>query len=170
MKYLIVIMGVAASGKSTIASELSEAEGWKYLEGDEFHPEANVEKMAGGTPLTNKDREAWIDAMAEAVREYESGPVILSCSALNDFVRERLRTGCSRAVHWVYLDVSREELTRRMQARENHFMKEAMLDSQLAAMKPPEDCLRINGNQSVVAILEDVKSALKETLSDLPPQ
>ena len=163
-------MGVAASGKSTIASRLSEAEGWEYLEGDEFHPEANVERMAGGTPLTNKDREAWIDAMAEAVREYESGTIILSCSALNDFVRTRLIEGCARAVYWIYLHVSREELTRRMQARENHFMKETMLDSQLAAMEPPEDCLRINGDQSVEAILEDVKRALKGALSNPLPQ
>ncbi|WP_416877007.1 gluconokinase [Litorimonas sp.] len=170
MKHLIVIMGVAASGKSTIASKLSEAEGWKYLEGDEFHPEANVEKMTGGTPLTNKDREAWIDAMAEAVREYETGTVILSCSALNDFVRTRLIEGCACSVHWVYLQVSRKELTRRMQARENHFMKETMLDSQLAAMKPPEYCLRINGDQSVETVLDDVKRALRGALSNPLPQ
>lgn len=157
-------MGVAASGKSTIASKLSEAEGWKYLEGDEFHPEANVKKMAGGTPLTNEDREAWIDAMADAVRKDKTDRVILSCSALNDFVRERLRTGCGRTVYWVYLDVSREELSRRMRARENHFMKESMLDSQLAAMEPPASCLRVNGDQSPERIVEVVNTALKEAL------
>ena len=160
MNHLIVIMGVAASGKSTIASRLSDAKGWQYLEGDEFHPEANVEKMAGGTPLTNKDREAWIDAMALAVVQNESDPIILSCSALNAFVRNRLQDRCDRAVSWVYLKVPREELIRRIEERENHFMKEAMLDSQLSALEPPEDCLEVDADHSIEETISKIKSGL----------
>lgn len=170
MKYLIVVMGVAASGKSTLAAKISEEMGWPYLEGDDFHPPDNVEKMAGGTPLTNQDRIGWINAMATSVKEKQENIVILSCSALNAFVREKLRDGCARKVHWVYLEVSRAELTRRMQARENHFMKESMLDSQLAAMNPPPDCLHIDGDKQSDQVFRDVKIALREALSKPLPQ
>jgi len=153
-------MGVAASGKSTIASRLSSETGWPYLEGDDFHPEANLKKMSGGTPLTNKDRESWIDAMSEAVEQNENRSVILSCSALNAFVRNRLQDGCGRAASWVYLKVSRKELIRRMESRENHFMKETMLSSQLSALDPPEDCLEIDAEQSIENTLGQIKDGL----------
>lgn len=160
MKHLVVIMGVAASGKSTIASKLSKATGWRYFEGDDYHPKANVRKMSEGTPLTNKDRVAWIDAMAGAVREDKTDIVILSCSALNEFVRQRLSKGCARKVDWVYLKVSREELTQRMQAREKHFMKESMLKSQLSAMEPPKVCLEVDASQSVQETLNQIEKGL----------
>lgn len=157
-------MGVAASGKSTLAAALTDATGWPYLEGDDYHSDANVKKMSGGTPLTNEDRIGWIENMTKAVRRSEHETVILSCSALNEFVRTRLQEGCARSVHWIYLDTSHQELTRRMQTRDDHFMTEDMLDSQLAAMDPPSDCLRLNGNQTVDNTLAEVKKFLEKTL------
>lgn len=162
MKSLIVIMGVCGSGKSTIANGLSRSLNAPFLEGDDFHPTTNIEKMASGRPLTNEDRIAWIDAMTEAITHSNAPLLILSCSALNSFVREQLAEKCLRPIQWVYLQVSREELTRRMRARQDHFMKETMIDSQLAALDPPENAHTINGDQSSRVILQDVINSLND--------
>lgn len=156
MKQLIVIMGVCGSGKSTISQTLSEKLEAVFLEGDEFHPAENIKKMAGGEPLTNVDREAWIDAMAMAIRTSTAPMIILSCSALNSFVRDRLSAKSGETADWVYLKVSRAELVRRMRARKDHFMKEGMIDSQLEAMNPPEDAIVIDGDLAPDAILSQI--------------
>lgn len=161
MKQLFVIMGVSGSGKSTVSQALANFTEWPFLEGDDFHPDSNVAKMAGGTPLTNQDRVAWIDAMVEAIKAHESEIVLLSCSALNSFVRERLETGCQRQVKWIYLKLSREALLDRLNSRKDHFMKSDLLDSQLAAMEPPDDAIILDGTKSVEALTHDIIDCLK---------
>lgn len=162
MKHLIVIMGVSGAGKSTLAKALSEELDCPFLEGDDFHPSANIEKMSGGTPLTNEDRRAWIKAMSRAVSAMDSNVVVLSCSALNEYVRDQLSTGVNREIHWVYLKVSRAELIRRLKTRPNHFMKASMLDSQIEAMSPPSNAIIIDGDQAF-------KDCLSKALTQLNP-
>ena len=132
----IVVMGVSGSGKTTVGEALSDRFGWPLLEGDQFHPKANIDKMSSGTPLTDDDRWPWLDAIATAMREAPDG-VIVTCSSLRRVYRDRLREGAGRRVIFVYLTGSRETLAGRLGARTGHFMPASLLDSQLATLEPP---------------------------------
>ena len=133
-----VVMGVSGSGKTTVAMLLAAALGWSYIEGDDLHPPANVEKMHGGTPLTDADRLPWLQRIAEVIDEWrakgQSG--VLTCSALKHAYREII-IGDRPDVRLVYLDGSRELIGRRMAARHEHFMPVALLDSQFATLEVP---------------------------------
>ena len=158
---LIVIMGVTASGKSTVASALAQATGWPVLEGDDFHPPENIARMKAGIALDNADRSGWIDAIGSAVRAApHSAPVILACSALNEEVRSRLAKAAGRGCFWVLLDVPKSQLAERLQRRKNHFMPASLLGSQLDALEPPQHALRIDGTQPVARICRQISDAL----------
>jgi gluconokinase len=132
----IVVMGVSGSGKTTVGEALAAYLGVPLLEGDQFHPQANIDKMSSGTPLTDDDRWPWLDAIAKAMRDAPDG-VIVTCSSLRRVYRERLRAGAGRPVVFVFLSGSRETLAARLAARKGHFMPASLLDSQLATLEPP---------------------------------
>lgn len=139
----IVVMGVSGSGKSTTGGALAEVLGWRFIEGDSFHPRANVEKMAAGTPLTDADRAPWLQALAaefarnEAARESS----VMGCSALKRSYRDILRSGAPR-VRFLHVHGTRAILEERLAHREGHFFPAKLLDSQLATLEmlgPDED-------------------------------
>lgn len=132
----VIVMGVSGSGKTSVGEAISEKFGWPLLEGDQFHPKANIDKMASGTPLTDEDRWPWLDAIAAAMRDAPDG-VIVTCSSLRRVYRDRLREGAERPVLFVFLNGSRETLAARLAARKGHFMPPSLLDSQLATLEPP---------------------------------
>jgi gluconokinase len=132
----IVVMGVSGSGKTTVGEALAAYLGVPLLEGDQFHPKANIDKMSSGTPLTDDDRWPWLDAIAGAMRDAPDG-VIVTCSSLRRVYRERLRAAAGRPVIFVFLSGSRETLAARLAARKGHFMPASLLDSQLATLEPP---------------------------------
>lgn len=135
---VLVVMGVAGSGKTTIAAVLAERLGWRLLEGDAFHPPANVAKMAAGTPLTDDDRWPWLRAIAaeiDAIRSAEQAAVV-ACSALKKAYRDVL-IGDRPDVRLVYLRGSRNLIGERLTARKGHFMPPALLDSQFATLEEP---------------------------------
>lgn len=132
----VVVMGVSGSGKTTVGEALSARFGWPLLEGDQFHPKANIDKMSSGTPLADEDRWPWLDAIATAMREAPDG-VIVTCSSLRRIYRDRLRDKAGRPVIFVYLNGSRDTLAARLAARKGHFMPASLLDSQLATLEPP---------------------------------
>ena len=132
----IVVMGVSGSGKTTVGEALGARFRVPLLEGDQFHPEANIAKMSSGTPLTDEDRWPWLDAIAAAMRDAPDG-VVVTCSSLRRAYRDRLREGPCRPVLFVYLNGSRETLAGRLAARKGHFMPASLLDSQLATLEPP---------------------------------
>jgi gluconokinase len=138
-KPLIVVMGVAGSGKTTIASALAERLGVPFVEGDSLHPAANVKKMAGGIPLTDEDRWPWLRAIGERMEvERSTGHgVVVSCSALKHIYRDCLRKEVQGRVHFILLDGSRELISARMKKRKGHFMPAALLDSQFATLERP---------------------------------
>ena len=143
---ILVVMGVAGTGKSTVAGLLAERLNWEFQEGDALHPPANVAKMSSGIPLTDEDRWPWLDAIAAWIEEktQRSEPGILTCSALKRSYRDRLR---GPNVIFVFLNGSREVIAARMASRADHFMPPALLDSQFAALEPPtadENVLKIN--------------------------
>ena len=132
----IVVMGVSGSGKTTVGEALAADLGVPLLEGDQFHPKANIDKMSSGTPLTDDDRWPWLDAIAKAIRDAPDG-VIVTCSSLRRIYRDRLRAGAGRPMIFVFLSGSRETLAARLAARKGHFMPASLLDSQLATLEPP---------------------------------
>jgi gluconokinase len=138
-KPLIVVMGVAGSGKTTIASGLAEKLGVPFVEGDSLHPIANVKKMANGIPLTDEDRWPWLAAIGERmeVERLTGHGVVVSCSALKHAYRDCLRKEVHGKVHFILLDGSRELITDRMKKRKGHFMPPALLDSQFATLEKP---------------------------------
>ena len=135
---IAVLMGVSGSGKTTVAALLAAALSCQFREGDDLHPRENVEKMRGGTPLTDADRMPWLRKIAEEIDGWrargESG--VLTCSALKRSYRD-LIIGDRHDVVLVYLKGSRDLIHRRMMARHEHFMPVALLDSQLATLEEP---------------------------------
>jgi carbohydrate kinase (thermoresistant glucokinase family) len=135
---VVVVMGVSGSGKTTVAALLAAALGCQFQEGDDLHPAENVEKMHGGTPLTDADRMPWLHKIAEEIDGWraqgESG--VLTCSALKRSYRNII-IGDRPDVTLIYLKGSHDLIRRRMAARHEHFMPVAMLDSQFATLQEP---------------------------------
>lgn len=160
------MMGVSGSGKTTIAAGVAQRLGWQLLEGDSFHPPANVAKMAAGHPLTDADRWPWLRAIAAAIdglrAEGRSG--VVACSALKRAYRDIL-VGDRPDVRLVYLKGSHDLIAARMAARKNHFMPPALLDSQFAALEPPgpdERPIVVSVDASPEAIVASVLQALEK--------
>jgi carbohydrate kinase (thermoresistant glucokinase family) len=135
---VLVVMGVSGSGKTTIAKLLATAEGWTLLEGDQFHPPANVAKMAAGTPLTDEDRWPWLRAIAAAIDALRARGenAVVACSALRRAYRDIL-IGDRRDVRLIYLKGSQALIAERMKARKGHFMPPALLESQFQTLEEP---------------------------------
>ncbi|HVW72842.1 MAG TPA: gluconokinase [Rhizomicrobium sp.] len=138
-KPLIVVMGVAGSGKTTLASQLAEKLGVPFVEGDSLHPAANVKKMSSGQPLTDEDRWPWLSAIGERMEvERATGHgVVVACSALKRSYRDCLRSKVHGKMHFILLDGSRQTISDRMKQRKGHFMPPALLDSQFATLEKP---------------------------------
>jgi gluconokinase len=136
-----VVMGVSGCGKSEVGARLAQALGGDFIEGDRFHPAANVRKMSAGIPLTDADREGWLEQLArELARACAEGrSVVLACSALKRAYRDTLRRAVSApgcAPRFVHLAGARATLAARMQARAGHYMPPSLLDSQLRDLEP----------------------------------
>jgi len=134
----LVVMGVAGCGKSSVGQALAAALGATYLEGDSFHPPANIARMSAGIPLTDADRAGWLDALAArlAAGRARAEPMVLACSALKRRYRDRLRDA-DPALVFVHLAGSRELIAARMAERAGHYMPLSLLDSQFAALEAP---------------------------------
>jgi len=134
-----VIAGVAGSGKTTIGERLASRLGWRFADGDSFHPAANVAKMRAGIPLTDADRGPWLAAitswMDDVIASGQSA--VLACSALKRNYRDELLGGRDQAV-MVFLEVSREQDQARVSRRQGHFFAEPLLASQFAALELPD--------------------------------
>lgn len=129
-----VVMGVAGSGKTTVAAILADRLGWSFADADDLHPAENVAKMTAGIPLTDQDRWPWLEIIRHWINT-NSGNAIITCSALRRSYRDLLRDAEAN-IRFVHLHGTREELSVRLRGRSNHFMSVAMLDSQLAALEP----------------------------------
>ena len=133
----LVVMGVSGTGKSTVGAELARRMGREFVEGDDYHPQSNIDKMAAGDALTDEDRWPWLDTLGVLLVASVAQPVVLTCSALKRSYRDLLREGAGqRAILFVHLSGSRETLTERMSSRERHFMPTSLLDSQLDTLEP----------------------------------
>ena len=131
---ILIVMGVAGSGKSTVGRLLAERLGWPFLDGDDLHPAENVEKMRRGVPLTDADRLPWLERLREVVSRSERA--VLACSALKESYRTILSGGDPR-VRFVYLRADPALLASRLETRTGHFFARTLLESQLAALEEP---------------------------------
>ena len=134
----LILMGVSGCGKSHLGRALTAALPHAiFLEGDDFHPPANIAKMSAGIPLTDADRASWLADLGRALaHNRQTHPTIASCSALRRAYRTRLLTS-SPGLHFIYLHGERPLLLQRLQQR-THFMPPSLLDSQLATLEPPD--------------------------------
>ena len=133
--HVVVVMGVAGTGKTTIGPLLAARLGVPYAEGDDFHPQANIDKMTAGVPLTDDDRRPWLDAIGGWAHERAGLGGVVSCSALKRSYRDRLRAVAPGLV-FVHLTGDRQLVEDRMAHRQGHFMPTALLDSQFATLQP----------------------------------
>ena len=131
----LVVMGVAGCGKSSLGQRCAEALGLPLLEGDDFHSENNVAKMRGGTPLSDDDRAAWLDTLATQLQAHPQG-VVLTCSALKQRYRERLRAAAP-GLRFVFLDLTQDQARARVAARPAHLFPVSLVASQFAALEDP---------------------------------
>ena len=161
---VIVLMGVAGSGKSTVGLALAEKLGARFVDADDFHPPANVEKMSSGVPLDDADRRPWLDAMRREVIEAATEKTVLACSVLKRSYRERLGVD-GPDVGLVYLAGSRDLLWERISGRTGHFMKREMLDSQLDTLEEPDadEGLTVSVDAPVAEIVATIVNALEES-------
>jgi gluconokinase len=158
---IIVIMGVAGSGKSTVGRLLAAELHCEFLDGDSLHPLANIEKMTHGIPLTDADREPWLEAIhARIVESFQRGKhLVVACSALKQKYRDALDRGV--AITWVYLKGSEEVIRRRLHRRQHHFMKPQMLASQFADLEDPADAIVVDAAvEAPVAVRQIVKAII----------
>jgi carbohydrate kinase (thermoresistant glucokinase family) len=161
---VIVIMGVAGAGKTAVGRALADALHWRFVEGDDYHPRANVEKMSHGMPLSDDDRRPWLEALRSVIAAavHDGEHAVVACSALKHAYRETLRVPDAPpgAIRFVYLDVPRAVLAERLAMRQHHFAPPALLDSQLDTLEKPRDALWVDGTLPVLAIVDRVVTAL----------
>jgi len=130
----VVVMGVSGSGKSTVGELLAEHLGAQFTDGDALHPQANVDKMAAGTPLNDDDRKPWLEEIGAAFAR-SPGPLVIACSALRRSYRDLIRA-TDPTVVFIHLDGGKDLLSSRLSARNGHFMPAALLESQLDTLEP----------------------------------
>ncbi|MFT3771670.1 MAG: gluconokinase [Minicystis sp.] len=158
---IILVMGVAGAGKSTVGRLLAEVMGFAFADADAFHPAANVAKMRRGEPLDDADRMPWLRAIADAIAGWQRDGqnVVLACSALKRSYRAMLRPGPAR-VELVYLKGSPDLLRARLEGRIGHFAGSNLLESQLAALEEPEDALTFDIAAPPEALVGAIRAAL----------
>jgi gluconokinase len=160
---VIIVMGTAGAGKTTIGRALATALGWPFIEGDDRHPAANVEKIRAGQALTDADRAPWLAALhatiARSVERRE--PLVMACSALKRGYRESLRGDC-RGVRFVFLKAARPELASRLTSRPGHFAGVSILDSQLATLEEPsaDEALKLDATLRPEQIVAEIRKEM----------
>jgi carbohydrate kinase (thermoresistant glucokinase family) len=169
---VLVLMGVSGCGKSTIAALLAGRLGWPFAEGDDLHPAENVAKMHSGQPLTDADRRPWLERIAGWIDGQIAArrSAIVTCSALKRGYRDLLRRD---QVTFVYLRGDRDEISRRLAARQGHFMPAALLDSQFADLEPPgpgERALTVDIGRTPDELADEIVAALNLPVRTPPPR
>ena len=166
---IIILFGVSGAGKTTVGKLLAREPAWRFLEADDFHPAANIEKMRDGHPLTDEDRWPWLDHLREQIKKsLDAGEnAVLACSALKRAYRDRLRV--SNEVKFVFLCGDYSLVEQQLRVRRGHFMNPELLQSQfddLEEPQPDERVTTIELGQTPEKIVEEIKTKLHLTSRD----
>lgn len=166
----LVVMGVSGSGKTTVAEGVVGRTGWVFAEADAFHPQANIDKMASGTPLTDEDRWPWLRHLGAWMAEHgaKGEDTVITCSALKRVYRDVLRAevealGAGHRVVFAHLDGSAEIIAARLEGRQGHFMPASLLQSQidtLEDLEPDEDGVALDLTASPEALVDQVMATV----------
>lgn len=161
---IVIVFGVSGAGKTTLGKLLARELGWRFLEADDFHPSANIEKMRSGRPLTDQDRWPWLENLRKQIkRSLAAGEnAVLACSALKRAYREQLRV--SAEVKFVFLRGDYALVEKQLRRRRGHFMDPALLRSQFADLKEPgpdENALTIELGRTPEELVEEIKAKLR---------
>lgn len=159
-------MGVAGCGKSSVGEAVADALSATYLDGDDLHPAANIEKMARGTPLNDSDRWPWLDLIGSRLRDADTS-LLIGCSALKRAYRDRIRAGAAAPVIFLHLAGARAVIERRMAARKGHFMPTSLLQSQfdtLEELQADELGLAIDIDQPLEAVVAESRARIEEMI------
>lgn len=158
---VVLLMGVSGAGKTAVGERLAARTTWPFVDGDDLHPPANIEKMSAGEPLDDEDRQPWLVAIRDVIRTHQEAgtSVIIACSALKARYRRFLLRG-ARDVRLVYLEGSPGLIEQRMQERQGHFFSARLLASQFVDLEDPVEAVAV----SVAGDLESVTSAVTVAL------
>jgi gluconokinase len=158
----IIVMGVSGCGKTTVGRLLSRRLDWGFYDADDYHPIENITKMENGIPLTDSDREPWLDGLHHLITNClrENQPGVLACSALKQKYRDLLTKGDSQILV-VYLKGSFDMIWSRMEERIDHYMKPHMLRSQFEALEEPMDALVVEIGKTPVEICDEILSKIQ---------
>lgn len=157
-------MGVSGSGKTTTGSQLAQRLRWDFYDADDFHPAENIHKMSAGIPLNDEDRVPWLEALNRMLVECTNNgrPGVLSCSALKEKYRQALLKG-TQGVQLVYLKGDYNLLNKRLEARQGHYMKAALLKSQLDILEEPQNALVMDIALPLEEILTQIAAHIQKT-------
>jgi carbohydrate kinase (thermoresistant glucokinase family) len=158
---IIVIMGVAGCGKSTIGKLLAERISLPFIEADDFHSKENVLKMSSGIPLNDEDRYPWLQSLSHELQLHEKTGAVLACSALKENYRQILQKELNEKITWIYLEGTETILQERMKNRTGHFMPGKLLQSQLAAMEKPDYAYCISVEKDPETIINEILKSIK---------
>jgi gluconokinase len=162
---IVVVMGVSGSGKSVVGQALAASLGWPFIEGDDYHPPANVAKMAAGTALNDDDRWPWYDRLAAEMATIlaRGGNAVLACSALKQSYRDRLARVAQKEgdVRFVHLKGDYETIAARLAARQHRYMPASLLGSQFATLEEPADAIVVDARNAVADEVGRIRSELR---------
>ena len=163
---IVIAMGVSSSGKSTVGQSIARRLHVPFLDGDGYHPDANVEKMRAGVPLTDEDRWPWLERLALALHEAadRKGAAVGACSALKRAYRDFLIEKAGEPILFVYLDGSKDVIAERMAKRSHEYMPTSLLDSQFATLEMPDPA---SENVLVVPVTDTVEKITMTTVKAL---
>jgi gluconokinase len=158
---IVIVMGVAGSGKTTVGKRLADALGWRFFDADDFHSAANIEKMRHGVALTDADRAEWLSALRRQIEEQidNKTSAVFACSALKEIHRQQLR-GDSNTVRFVYLKADYEFISKRLEKREGHYFGTKLLASQFETLEEPTDAVVVNARLAPHDAVAAIRTAL----------
>ena len=158
---VIIIAGVAGTGKTTVGKLLAEKLGLPFYDADDFHPATNRKKMQAGVPLNDEDRRPWLETLSQKLQQWASGKgAVLACSALKEDYRQQLMS--VPQLTWIFLNGSFELIAGRLKARGGHFFKVELLESQFATLEMPRYGLHVEVSQSPELIVREILDKLVE--------
>jgi len=163
---VFIIMGVSGCGKSTIGRLLADTFKIPFFDGDDYHPEVNVKKMASGNPLNDADRAGWLRRLNDLAIEFKATGVVIACSALKESYRKILRENLKNEIEFVFLQGTFEEISHRLNQRKNHFMPSGLLESQFDALEIPKDAISVSITKTPSQIITDILMLRKQKNPD----